>query len=187
MIVLALGIVLFAVLHLVPALPEVKARLKARVGEQAYGPLYGAASIVALALIVLGWRASPFVAVYEPYGWGRYVNFGLMFLAFLCLGIFLFRGRLRQTLRFPMGIAVLLWGTGHLFANGDLAAFILFGGLVIYAALHIGLGLAQGARPSPEVRQGHDLMSLLAGAALYGVMTQAHPVLIGVPILTLSG
>ena len=186
MIVLALGIVLFTVVHLIPALPTVKARIKTRIGEGAYGPIYGLASIVALALIVFGWRAAPFVALYDPAHWGRYMNFGLTFLGFLCLGIFLFRGSLRQTLRFPMGIAVLLWGTGHLFANGDAAGLLLFGGFMVYAVLHIGLGLAQDVRPSPEVRGGHDLMSLMAGLALYGVMTQAHPLLTGHPILRLT-
>lgn len=186
MILLAFGIVLFTLLHLVPALPDVKARLKAQVGERLYGPLYGGISVVALALIILGWRASPFIPVYEPFWWGRYFNFVMMFLAFQCFAIFLFRGRLRQRLRFPMGIAVLLWGTGHLFANGDAAALILFGGMMIYAALHIATGIAQGARPSPVVRGGHDLMAFLVGLALYGVMTQAHPVLIGVPIFNLG-
>jgi uncharacterized membrane protein len=147
-----------------------------------YRPLYGAVSVVALALIVMGWRWSDFVAVYQPPHWGRYANYGLTLIAFLCLGVFLFRGKLRQTLRFPMGLAVLFWGTGHLLANGDLAGLILFGGFMTYAVLHIGFGIARGVRPSPEVRAGHDLLSLLAGVALYGVMTQLHPVLIGVPI-----
>ncbi len=186
MTLLILGIVLFTALHLVPALPNVKARLVARIGQPLYGPLYGTVSLVALVLIVLGWRAAPFIAVYTPFWWGRYVNFGLMFLAFLCLGIFLCRGSLRQRLRFPMGMAVLLWGTGHLFANGDLAGIILFGGMMIYAGLHIAFGIAQGARPSEVVREGHNFLSIMVGAALYGVMTQAHPILIGIPILTLS-
>jgi uncharacterized membrane protein len=182
MILLALGVVLFAVLHLIPALPPAKAALVGRVGEKAYGPLYGSASVLALALIVAGWRWSPFIPVYEPASWGRYANYGMTLVAFLCLGIFLFRGKLRQTLRFPMGLAVLFWGTGHLLANGDLAGLILFGGFLAYALLHIAIGVAQGVRPSPDVRGGHDLLSLLAGVALYGVMTQLHPVLIGVPI-----
>ena len=36
-------------------------------------------------------------------------------------------------------------------------------------------------------RAGHDLMSILAGIALYGLMTQLHIVLIGVPVVTLGG
>jgi hypothetical protein len=43
-----------------------------------------------------------------------------------------------------------------------------------------------GVRPSPEVRIGHDGLSLIFGAALYGIMTQLHPALIGVPIFALS-
>jgi uncharacterized membrane protein len=108
-----------------------------------------------------------------------------MLLAFLCLGVFLFRGRLRQHLRFPLAIAVMLWGVGHLFANGDLASLILFGGLFCYAAAHLVLGLAFGIRPSPEMRAGHDILSLIVGVALYIAMVQLHPVLIGVPVLAL--
>ena len=37
-------------------------------------------------------------------------------------------------------------------------------------------------RPSPVVREGHNLLSILAGFALYGVMVQAHAALIGVPV-----
>jgi len=185
MFVLALGIVLFAAVHLLPAVPAAKERVKALTGEKAYGALFGAASVIALLLIVWGWRISDFVPVYEPSSWGRHANFGLTFFAFLCLGIFLFRGRLRQWLRFPMGLAVLLWGTGHLLANGDARSLILFGGLIAYGLLHIGVGLAQGSRPSPEVHKGHDLLSLVMGAAFYAAMTQLHPVLIGVPVLSL--
>ena len=73
---------------------------------------------------------------------------------------------------------------GDLF-NGDARSLLLFGGLMAYGLLHIGVGLAQGSRPSPEVRKGHDLLSLVMGAAFYAAMTQLHPVLIGVPVLSL--
>ncbi len=178
MILLILGVVLLAALHL----PQSKAAIIARAGASGYGPVFGVFSILALALIVLGWRLSDFVPVYEPPAWGRHANFGFTFLAFLSLGVFLFRGKLRQVLRFPMGIAVLLWSAGHLLANGDLRSLILFGALLIFAILLIAIG----ARPSPETRGGHDLVSLVIGAALFGAMTQLHPVLTGVPILTLA-
>lgn len=185
MILLALGVALFSALHLIPALPELKATVIARVGQRAYGPVFGVASIVALALIVMGWRVSDFVPVYEPAAWGRHANFGLTLVGFICLGIFLFRGALRQRLRFPMGIAVLFWATGHLLANGDLRSLILFGGLLIYAILHMTIGMLQGVRPTPDIRGGHDFLAVMTGVALYGAMTQLHPILIGVPILSL--
>ncbi len=186
MIVLALGVALTALLHLVAAVPSLKSRLKARVGELAYGPVFGIASLIGVAIIVLGWRMADFIPVYDAPEWGRHANFAFTLVAFICLGIFLFRGSLRQRLRFPLAIGVMFWAIGHLFANGDLASLILFGGLLAYAVAHFALGVANGVRPSPEVRSGHDLVSIVIGVALYGVMTQLHDVLIGVPVFQIG-
>ena len=186
MIVLALGVILTALLHLVAAVPSLKARIKASVGERAYGPVFGIASLVGIIIIVLGWRMSEFVPVYDPPEWGKHANFAFTLVAFICLGIFLFRGSLRQRLRFPLAIGVIFWAIGHLFANGDMASIILFGGFLIYAIAHFALGVANGVRPSPDVRGGHDLISVVIGVALYGVMTQLHMALIGVPVFQLT-
>ncbi|MGE0212229.1 MAG: NnrU family protein [Parvibaculaceae bacterium] len=182
---LAFGVLAFSAVHLVPAVPAVKARFAERIGP-AYGPLFGAASVVTLLLVIVGWRMSSFVPVYDPPAGGRYVTFGLVLLGFLGLGIFLFRGRLRQWLRFPLALGTIAWAAGHLMANGDLASLVLFGGLFVYAAAHLLLGLAAGIRPTPDVRPGHDLLSILAGLALFGVFVQLHGTIIGVPIVTLS-
>lgn len=186
MIILTTGVLLFVALHGVAAVPDLKNYVKVQIGERRYGPIFGIASIIALAVIVLGWRSSEFVAIYDPQPWGWYVNYLLTFIAFLCLGIFLFRGSLRQKLRFPMGLATIFWATGHLFANGDLASLILFGGLLIGSIAHIFVAVSNNVRPTPEVRIGHDGLSLIFGAALYGIMTQLHPALIGVPIFVLT-
>ena len=183
MALLAVAVLAFSLIHLIAAVPSAKARLQQALGR-AYGPVFGIAATVALVLIVVGWRAAPYVAIYEPPMRARQATVGLLLLAFLCLGVFLFRGRLRQHLRFPLAIAVMLWAIGHLFANGDLASLILFGGLFAYAAAHLGLGLAHGIKPSPEVRSGHDVLSLIAGVALYVAMVQLHPLLTGVPVLS---
>ena len=185
MSLLAFGVLLFVALHGVAAVPALKARVRQRVGERMYGPLFGIASVIALGVIVAGWKAAPFIPVYEPPVWGWYVNYGLTFIGFLFLGIFLFRGSLRQRVRFPMAIATLFWAAGH-FANGDVASLILFGGLLAGSVAHVGVARANGIYPSAEVRLGHDGLSLIFGAALYGIMTQVHPALIGVPIFVLS-
>ena len=185
MTLLAFGVLATALMHLVAAVPPAKAALKARLGDKAYGPVFGIASLVGIAIIVIGWRMSPFVPVYDPPEWGRHANFLLTLIGFICLGIFIFRGNLRQKLRFPMAWAAIFWATGHLLANGDLASIILFGGFLAYALAHIAIGTANGVRPSPEVRQGHDLVSVLIGIALYGIMAQLHGALIGVPVFEL--
>lgn len=186
MMLLALGVMAMALLHLVAAVPALKSRLKAAVGERAYGPVFGIASLAGIAIIVMGWRLSDFVFVYDPPTWGQHANYLLTLIAFICLGVFLFRGALRQRLRFPMGIAVIFWATGHLLANGDLASIILFGGLLLYALAHIAIGAANGIRPSPEVRSGHDLISVVMGVALYAAMAQLHAIVIGVPVFSLT-
>ena len=186
MIILVIGVLLVALTHLAAAFPAVKQRLKERIGPRAFGPVFGFVSLIGIVIIVIGWRLSDVVTVYDPPVWGRHANFAFTLLAFLCLGIFLFRGSLRQRLRFPMAIAAMLWATGHLLANGDQRSLILFGGFLVYGAAHLAIGIANGVRPSPEVRAGHDLMSILAGVALYGVMTQLHTALIGVPVFDIS-
>jgi uncharacterized membrane protein len=182
---LVFGVVLFAVLHLIPAKPGWKAAMKARTGDGAYGVVYGLLSVAAIGLTILGWRLADFVPVYEPPHWGRHANFVLTLVAFLFLGIFLCRGRWRQKVRYPMGLAVVFWASGHLLANGDRASVILFGGLLVYALVHMTIAALNAVKPTPEVRGGHDLLSLVAGLALYGVMSQLHAVLIGVPVLML--
>jgi uncharacterized membrane protein len=186
LIVLAVGVFLFVALHAVAAVPKLKAIAKAKFGGRGYGPAFGVASILALGIIVVGWRSATFVAVYDPQPSGWYLNYVLSFIGFLCLGIFLFRGNLRQKLRFPMALAAIFWATGHLLANGDLASLILFGGLLAGCLAHIALATANGVKPTPEVRIGHDGLSLIFGAAIYGIMTQLHTALIGVPIFILS-
>lgn len=186
MILLAVGIALFTALHMTAVAPAVRARLRERFGAAAYGMGHGFLSIISLLMVVLGWRMSPFIEVYRPLAHGYLINYGMTLLAFLCLGIFLFRGSWRQALRFPMAYAVMLWGGGHLFANGDLASLILFGGFALAGLLMLVVGRANGVRPSPDVRGGHNGLSLLAGLALYALMTQLHEVLIGVPIFSLT-
>jgi uncharacterized membrane protein len=184
MFILALAVTIFALTHLAPVVPSLKQRMQGRLGR-AYGPFFGVVATVCLLLIVLGWRSAEFVPVYDPPAWGRIVTFVLVLVAFLCLGIFIFRGHLRQKLRSPLAIGVALWATGHLFANGDLASLILFGGLLCYAVVHLILACMSGYRPSEDVRGGHDVLSLLGGAALYGLMIQVHGIIIGVPVFQL--
>ena len=50
--------------------------------------------------------------------WGH-LPFAGTTTAYIFVGIFLARGSWRNTLRYPMAIAVLFWAAGHLMANGE--------------------------------------------------------------------
>lgn len=185
MIYLIIAVVLFSLVHFIPALPGVKSRLKDQFGI-AYGPLFGAAATLTLAAIVVAWAYTSFEPVYEPTKYSRYINMAFSFVAFLFLGIFAFRGKLRQFFRFPFAIAVMFWASGHLIANGDQSSLILFGGLLGYAIIFITLSLANKIFPSLIVRDGHDTLSLVVGASIFIAMVQMHEIIIGVPVIRIE-
>lgn len=182
MLFLALAVAFFTVVHLAPAVPTFKAGLVARAGR-AWGPLYGTAATLGVILIIFAFRAAPIVPVYTPPDWGRWVTLPVMAVAFQFAAIFLFRGRLRLILRYPLAIGVFIWGVAHLFANGDERALILFGGLGAYGLAHFVIGWASGVRPEGPARSGHDFMAAIAGVALYSLMVQLHPNIFGVTVL----
>lgn len=184
MLLLALLVVVFAAVHAAPAHGAVKNRLKAALGR-AFGPLYGLASLLFLAAMLWAYRVADPGIVYDVPSWGRYANFILTLLGFLCLGIFLFRGSWREKLRYPMALGVLLWAAGHLLANGDGKSLIFFGGLAVAAVLQAALMARAGEKPVPDARQGHNLLSILAGLALYALAAQLHFAVTGMPLVEL--
>ncbi len=183
---LVLAVAAFAGLHLIPALPNLKTRLRANLGS-AFGPLYGAASLAALIIALWAFRFADRPELYDPPFWGRHANFALTLVAFVFIGIFLFRGSWRNQVRFPMALAVIFWGTGHLLANGDAASFILFAGLMLAALAHAVMVHVNKTQVPSDERAGHNLISVLSGIALYGVFAQLHGVLVGVPVFSLTG
>ena len=176
---------LFGILHVLPAVPSLKAPAVAALGK-AYGPAYGVASLVLFVAAIWSFRQIAPEALYAEPSWGRHANFGLSLLGFLCLGIFIFRGSWRNRLRHPMALGILFWAAGHLLANGDLATTVLFGGFALIAVLHAFLRQSNGLVVDGPVREGHNMMSILTGVALYGVAVQLHPVFAGVSVIQLQ-
>jgi len=185
MVFLFIAVLLFALVHLIPAVPTIKARLSDKLGAL-YGPVFGVVATLTLIVIIVAWSFAGFEPVYEPVKYSRHINVGLSLIAFLFLGIFFFRGKLRLFFRFPFAIAVIFWASGHLVANGDQASIIMFGGLLVYALVFIVLGLINKVFPSLVVRDGHDVLSLMIGFSAYIVMVQLHEIIIGLPVMRID-
>jgi uncharacterized membrane protein len=185
MLVLIFLVFLFSIVHALPAYAPLKSRLREVLGR-AFGPLYGLLSLVLLVAMIWAYRQAEPGIVYEVPGWGRHANFLLSLLGFLCLGVFLFRGSWRQKLRYPMAIGVVLWAAGHLLANGDCRSLIFFGGLAAAGVIQAAFMAYAAERPSGDVRQGHNFLSLMAGLAIYALMTQLHYAITGVPLVELQ-
>ncbi len=184
MTLLALFIFLFGVVHLNPAILQWRDHAKQTFGK-AYGPVYGVVSLLLLTGCLWAFRAADVSALYEPPSWGRHANFALTLVGFIFIGIFLFRGSWRNSLKYPMALGISLWALGHLIANGDTRTTVLFGGLGLFAILHAMLKARSGPFMPSEVRNGHNLMSVLAGVALYALAAQLHVIIAGVPVVTL--
>lgn len=177
MTLLILGLVLWTVAHVFKAVAaERRAALAARFGS---GPSRGAfAALIALGLLlmIVGYRAAPFIPVWTPPVWGVHLNNLLMLVSVFLFGAGNSKGRARSWLRHPMLTAVVVWAAAHLLVNGDVASLVLFGGLALWALGNMALINARdGAwvRPEPGPLKG-DLRLVVIALVLYGVIAMVH-------------
>jgi uncharacterized membrane protein len=102
MTLLILGILLWSGAHVFPRVaPDAWAGVTVRLGK---GPSRGViAGVIALGLIlmVIGYRAAPFTAVYDPPAWTIHLNNLLMLAAVALFGMGRSKGRARSWLRHP--------------------------------------------------------------------------------------
>lgn len=185
MILLILGLAVFIGAHLFTRARGARARAIARLGEGGYRIAYSLVSVLGLVLIVLGWRAAPYVELWSPPTAMRHVAALLIWPAFVLFFAAHLPGHIRAKTKHPMLAGVKLWATAHLLANGDLASVILFGSLLAWAvAARIGLKRqerAEGAPARPVSARG-DVIAVVVGTAvflLFGLFL--HPLLIGKP------
>jgi uncharacterized membrane protein len=150
----------FVLLHVGVSASGLRGALVRRLGEGPYRGLFSLASALALGAMIWTFRAmlldpnDPLHRlVYEPPAWGRHAAQGLVFIAFLFVVSGLLtpgptlvgaealldrpepaRGVLRIT-RHPFLWGVAFWAAGHLLANGERYALMLFGAIGVMALL----------------------------------------------------
>ena len=88
MIILLTGILLWFSTHLFKRVaPGRRDALIDRFGLGTIKLIVTALSFISLTLIVVGFKTTPFVAVYDPPAWGRDVNYLMMFGAVVLFGM----------------------------------------------------------------------------------------------------
>lgn len=135
MLILIVGLVLFLGAHSARIVAEdARRRFIAERGENAWKGLYSIVSLVGLVLIVIGYRAAPYIEVWSPPVWLRHVNLLLTAIAFvLVTAAYVPGNRIRTAVGHPMVLGVKAWAFGHLLANGTLASLLLFGAFLAWA------------------------------------------------------
>ena len=186
MTVLVAGLVLFLAVHSLRIVaPEMRARVMAERGKNAWLLPYTAVSLAGFALIVWGYglaRMDPGF-VYAPPLALRHVALLVLLPVFPLLIAAYVPSRIRAAVGHPMLVATILWALAHLMANGTLADVILFGGFLVWAVIDWRSALARPASSSAKVPAGWagDAVAVLGGLVIYGVFVAGlHEWLIGV-------
>lgn len=189
---LILGLVLFLGVHSVSIFAlSTRDRLAAQ-NAVAWKIMYGLVSAIGLFLIIKGYGAARLdpVLFYVPPTWLRHVALLLLIPVFVFFLAPYFPGRIKTALKHPQLVAVKIWATAHLLANGTLADVLLFGSFLIWAVVDRISMKRRPLRPVPAMPETklNDFLVVLIGLALYvGMVMWGHRLLIGVPVVSISG
>jgi uncharacterized membrane protein len=189
MLVLVAGLIVFLGIHSVSIFaPGWRLATMARMGERPWKGLYSLASGVGLALLIVGYglaRREP-VVLYTPPAGLRHLAVLVMVPVFPLFLAAYFPGRIRAVTKHPMLLAVKLWATAHLLANGNLADVLLFGGFLVWAIADRISVKRRSAAEAHELRTApprpvNDVIAVAVGLLIYVVIVfWAHRWLIGV-------
>ena len=185
MTIMVAGLVLFLGIHLVPAVPPLRAALAAKWNENRYKGLFSLVSALGLVLIVVGYALSDDRGrVFAPVPAARSIAPFAMVVSFILFAAANMRGHLRRELRHPMLLGLLIWSTVHLLANGDRKGTVLFGAFAAYAVVDLVSAISRGAVKSFEPTVKHDVMAVVGGTVVALVVMTFHRMLFGVPVVS---
>ncbi len=189
MLFLILGLVIFLGCHALSMARGPRARLVERLGANGFKGLYTAVSLLGFVLIIYGfgaYRAGAWVNVWHPPVWTKHLALLLNLPIFILLAATNSGGRIHAAVKHPMLLAVKIWATAHLLANGDLGGILLFGGFLVWAVLaRISLKRREGVKlpVAPAGFTQRDWIAIGAGLVLWFVFARwLHPLLIGVAV-----
>lgn len=188
MTLLIIGVLLWSCVHLYPSLfPQRRELMMEKLGSK-YQPVYALIIVFSIVLMVLGWRGTVPEQVYNVPAWGRHLHMLTMLLAILLFGAGSATGisRIKQYIRHPMLLGMVVWGIGHLLANGDIRSLILFGGLTIWAIINqITINRRDGTWVKPAEVAGVKREGILLAitVVVYLVLFMTHRFYTGMPIV----
>ncbi len=131
--------------------------------------------VLGIVLMTWGYRAAAPVNMWYPPAWTVHVN-NLLTLAALTLFVGSNAGgRIATRMRHPQLIGFALWAVAHLLVNGNLAAILLFGGLLGWSAMQVVvLNRTTDWAPSPPGSLLRDVAAAVVAVVLWLAITYVH-------------
>jgi uncharacterized membrane protein len=176
MTILVLGLVIFLGLHSTRIVSEGgRERAIARFGEGPWKGIYSLVSVIGFVLIVWGFARARYDApqLWTPPAGARHVTM-LLLVALILFASFLFkRSHTAVMTHHPMLWSVLLWGAGHLFANGSAADLLLFGAFFVWSAADLVSSYARDRRNGvvyPEPQLAATVGAVVVGLVVYALL-----------------
>lgn len=172
--VLILGLLIWIGAHI---FKRVAPDARAAMGDRGKG-VVAVLLFISLGLMIWGYRGTEFIHVWSPPSFMVHLNNLLMLVAVFVFGMSATTGRLRGRMRHPQLTAVKIWAVAHLLVNGDLAAIILFGGMLFWAVLEVILinRAEEWERPLPG-EKSKDVLLIVITLIMYIVFTAVHALL----------
>ena len=172
MTLLVIGVVLWIAAHFFKRImPEARAKM----GEKGRSVIM-VVLVISIVMMVVGYRSSDHIQIYNTPSWGIHINNLLMVIAVILMGLSNSTSRFRGLMRHPMLAGVGTFSIAHLLVNGDLASVILFGGLFVWALLQgllINLAEPDWTKPEPGDLKG-DIKLLVISAVILLVASFIH-------------
>ena len=181
---LVAGLVIFLGIHLVPALPALRAAVVNGSGEARYKGVFALLSGAGLVMIVWGYAIAPRGPQWLlPSELAKQAAPFAVTLSLILLAAANMRTHIRRALGHPMLIGIGLWSATHLLANGHAKATLLFGAFVAYAAIDLASAVARGARKDFQPKALHDAIAVGSGLVLGLLVMAFHRQIFGIPVV----
>jgi uncharacterized membrane protein len=183
--ILILGLVLFLGIHLVPALPQVKARFFDAFGEKRYKIIFSILSAIGLTLIVIGYiGATKGAMLFDPFPAAIVIAPFAMVISFFLLISTYMKTHIKAWIKHPMLLGIGIWSFVHLLANGHAKATVLFGAFLAYAVIDLLSAMQRrNFRQFTPVFK-HDVIAAVLGVLLALLVMAFHRQLTGVPVVS---
>lgn len=172
MTLLILGVALWWAAHFFKRVAPAR---RAAMGDAGKGAV-AVALVLSVVLMVLGYRAAPYIEFWPRSAALVGINNLLMVLAFYLYAASGSKTWITRKIRHPQLAGFKAWAIAHLIANGDLASFVLFGGLLAWAVVSvIVINRAEPAWTPPAPRPAYkEVTAIVATVVVVVVVMLIH-------------